>query len=302
MRPCAGWESFRLTWGRRQCKPLPGVRDGLSDRRGGACYSYSTPAPAPTLTMPPPEHDGRPAMTVRLTVAVGVGAARDEEGTNRRRALRPIRAANLLKLPARVSPPMSSPRINLKDFTTRFSAADSGLHGELGGLNFVRKYVSTDNFWSYQSMLGNSTEPFLPKPFGSSPGRNSSLRWWHTLYSFVYVKGVVPGVSTWAVRDTEGDVLEFAACQPVGAGCFARPRTTSRWSNASLFWTGNGTSCSSSPVRAALSTPPGGWPMGGAALLPDSRGGGSIGRSPTARPGHHWTTRSPPAFPSPVPA
>ncbi|MBN8232579.1 RHS repeat-associated core domain-containing protein [Corallococcus macrosporus] len=136
---------------------------------------------------------------------------------------------------------MSSPRVNLSDFTTRFSAADLGVQGELGGLNFLRKYVSTDNFWSYQSMLGNSNEPFLPKPFGSSPSRTSSLRWWHTLYSFVYVKGTTPGVSTWAVRDIEGEVLEFAACSLTSAGCFAAPRTTSRWSNASLYRAADGT-------------------------------------------------------------
>ncbi|WP_158625701.1 RHS repeat protein [Corallococcus carmarthensis] len=135
---------------------------------------------------------------------------------------------------------MSLPRVNLKDLTTRFSAVDVGLYGELGGLNFVRKYVSTDNFWSYQSMLGSSSEPYVPKPFGSSPTRPSSLRWWHTLYSFVYIKGTVPGVSTWAVRDTEGEVLEFAACNPAGVGCFATPRKTSRWSNASLYRTGAG--------------------------------------------------------------
>ncbi|MCY1047444.1 hypothetical protein OV208_39465 [Corallococcus sp. bb12-1] len=135
---------------------------------------------------------------------------------------------------------MSSPRVNLKDFTTRHTVADLGIHGEQGGLNFVRKYVSTDNFWSYQSMLGNSTEPYIAKPFGSSPTRQSSLRWWHTLYSFVYVQGAVPGASTWAVRDTEGEVLEFAACQDTGSGCFATPRTNSRWSNASLFKAADG--------------------------------------------------------------
>ncbi|MBN8467983.1 RHS repeat-associated core domain-containing protein [Corallococcus exiguus] len=108
-------------------------------------------------------------------------------------------------------------------------------------MNFVRKYVSTDNFWSYQSMLGDGNEPFLPKPFGSSPSRRTSLRWWHTLYSFVFVKGTIPGVSTWAVRDAEGEVLEFAACNPSGAGCFAAPRVTSRWSNASLYRAVDGT-------------------------------------------------------------
>ncbi|WP_158617077.1 RHS repeat-associated core domain-containing protein [Corallococcus exercitus] len=136
---------------------------------------------------------------------------------------------------------MSAPRVNLKDFTTRFTAADVGIHGDQGGLNFVRKYVSTDNFCSYQSMLGNSVEPFVAKPFGSSPTRQSSMRWWHTLYSFVHVQGSVPGVSTWAVRDTEGEVIEFAACQITGSGCYATLRTNSRWSNASLFWAINGT-------------------------------------------------------------
>ncbi|NNB99215.1 RHS repeat-associated core domain-containing protein [Corallococcus exiguus] len=136
---------------------------------------------------------------------------------------------------------MSAPRVNLKDFTTRFTVADVGIHGEQGGLNFVRKYVSTDNFWSYQSMLGNSAEPFVAKPFGSSPTRQSSMRWWHTLYSFVHVQGSVPGVSTWAVRDTEGEVIEFSACLITGSGCYATLRTNSRWSNASLFWASNGT-------------------------------------------------------------
>ncbi|MCY1019868.1 RHS repeat-associated core domain-containing protein [Pyxidicoccus sp. MSG2] len=133
---------------------------------------------------------------------------------------------------------MSVPRVQLNDFTTRHTEADLGLHGELGGFNFVRKYVSTDTFWSYQSMLGASGEPFVPKPFGSSPSRQTSMRWWHTLYSFVHQQGLTAGVSTWTVRDTDGEVLEFFACKNTGSGCFATPRKTSRWSNASLFFAG----------------------------------------------------------------
>ncbi|NTX06554.1 RHS repeat-associated core domain-containing protein [Myxococcus sp. CA040A] len=134
---------------------------------------------------------------------------------------------------------MSVPRVSLGDLTTRYTAADVGLHGELGGFNFVRHYVSTDKFWTYLSMLGFSGDDFVPKPFGSSPSRQHSARWWHSLYSFVNVKGNVPGVSTWVVRDTDGEVLEFFACGGGGTACFAKPRQVARYSNASLYWSGS---------------------------------------------------------------
>lgn len=134
---------------------------------------------------------------------------------------------------------MSVPRVSVGDLTTRYTAADVGLHGELGGFNFVRHYVSTDTFWTYLSMLGFSGDDFVPKPFGSSPSRQHSARWWHSLYSFVNVKGNVPGVSTWVVRDTDGEVLEFFACGGGGTACFAKPRQVARYSNASLYWSGS---------------------------------------------------------------
>lgn len=136
---------------------------------------------------------------------------------------------------------MSMPSASLTDMTTRFTQADVGIKGTLGGFNFVRKYVSTDNTWAYMSLVGNDGEDFLPKPFGASPWNKNSLLWWHGLYSFVYPKGWVPGVSTWAVRDVNGAVHEYEACSSGDTACFAKPRETSRWSTAQLYWTGGGT-------------------------------------------------------------
>jgi YD repeat-containing protein len=134
---------------------------------------------------------------------------------------------------------LSAPRVALSDLSTRHEEADIGVQGTLGGFNFVRKYVSTDKTWAYQSLVGNSAQPFLPKPFGSSPSSVNSLRWWHGLYSFVQPKGWIPGVSTWAVRDTDGAVLEYEACSSGSTACFARPRTTSLWSTSQLYWSGS---------------------------------------------------------------
>jgi RHS repeat-associated protein len=132
---------------------------------------------------------------------------------------------------------MASPRVSLSDQTTRYSQVDVGLQGSLGGFNFARQFVSNDKTWVYLSMLGNDQSYFLPRPFGTSPSNRNSLHWWHNLYSFVYARGRVPGVSTWAVRDTDGAILEYEACDPGTTGCFAKPRTTTRWSTAQLFWT-----------------------------------------------------------------
>jgi len=133
---------------------------------------------------------------------------------------------------------LSLPRVALSSLSTLHQEADIGIQGSLGGFNFVRKYVSTDNTWAYQSLVGNSAQPFLPKPFGSSPSNVNSLRWWHALYSFVQPKGWIPGVSTWAVRDTDGAVLEYEACSAGSTACFAKPRTTSLWSTSRLYWSG----------------------------------------------------------------
>ncbi|RKG65578.1 hypothetical protein D7V80_22840 [Corallococcus sp. CA054B] len=202
------------------------------------CFLFTTESPTDTLPVGGPYE--RPDRNGR-----GGGLAGDGRGGG-------IRNADLRKGPApntcgpasgsvvrSAVSAMSTPSVGLGDFTTRHTEADLGLQGALGGFNFVRRYVSTEKYWAYQSMLGSNTEPFVAKPFGTSPGSTSSLRWWHSLYSFVMVKGMMPGVSTWAVRDTNGDVLEFSACSSTGAGCFATPRATSRWSDASLFWTGS---------------------------------------------------------------
>ncbi|MFP2928433.1 RHS repeat-associated core domain-containing protein [Pyxidicoccus sp. 3LG] len=131
-----------------------------------------------------------------------------------------------------------APGISLSDLTTRHTQVDVSVQGSVGGLSFVRKYVSSDSTWKYLSMLSNDDAPFLPSPFGASPSDRNSLRWWHGLYSFVRPRGFAPGVSTWAVRDSEGAILEYTACDPGTTGCFATPRPTTRWSTAQLFWTG----------------------------------------------------------------
>jgi RHS repeat-associated protein len=133
---------------------------------------------------------------------------------------------------------MSTPTVSLSDMTTRHAEIDLNIDGTVGGLSFVRKYISSDETWKYLSMLSNENAPFLPSPFGASTTNRNSLRWWHGLYSFVRPRGFVPGVSTWAVRDTEGAILEYTACNPGSTGCFATPRPTTRWSTSQLYWTG----------------------------------------------------------------
>jgi RHS repeat-associated protein len=133
---------------------------------------------------------------------------------------------------------MSMPGISLTDLATRHSEVDLNLQGTVGNLSFTRRYVSSDETWKYLSMLSNADAPFLPSPFGASTTNRNSLRWWHGLYSFVRPRGMVPGVSTWAVRDTAGAILEYTACNPGTAGCFATPRTSTRWSTSQLFYTG----------------------------------------------------------------
>jgi RHS repeat-associated protein len=135
---------------------------------------------------------------------------------------------------------LSVPGVSLSDLATRHWEVDVEVKSALGALRWLRKYVSTDETWAYQALVGGEGEYFLPKPFGASPGHVGSLRWWHGLYSFVYPQGWVPGVSTWAVRDVDGAVLEYEACSAGAQACFARPRTTSRWSSAQLYWTGGG--------------------------------------------------------------
>jgi RHS repeat-associated protein len=136
---------------------------------------------------------------------------------------------------------MSLPSVSISDAATRQAQVDVGIKGSLGGFNLVRKYVSSDKTWAYLSMLGKEGSAYVARPFGASRTSINSLRWWHSLYSFVFVRGRIPGVSTWAVRDTEGAILEYVACAPAAgeAGCFATPRERSRWSTAQLYWTEN---------------------------------------------------------------
>ncbi|MBZ4408933.1 hypothetical protein K8640_11960 [Myxococcus sp. XM-1-1-1] len=131
-----------------------------------------------------------------------------------------------------------APGIALSDLTTRYAQVDVSLQGSVGELSFVRKYVSSDWTWKYMSMLNAGAAPFLASPFGASPTSRGSLRWWHGFYSFVRPKSFIPGVSTWAVRDTDGAALEYTACDPGTTGCFATPRPTTQWSSSQLFWTG----------------------------------------------------------------
>ncbi|MCP3163627.1 hypothetical protein [Myxococcus qinghaiensis] len=131
-----------------------------------------------------------------------------------------------------------APGIALSDLTTRYSQVDVSLQGSVGGLSFVRKYISSDSTWKYMSMLSAGKAPFLPSPFGASPTFRNSLRWWHGFYSFVRPRSFIPGLSTWAVRDTDGAILEYTACDPGSTGCFATPRPTTQWSGSQLFWTG----------------------------------------------------------------
>ncbi|WP_181790747.1 RHS repeat-associated core domain-containing protein [Myxococcus llanfairpwllgwyngyllgogerychwyrndrobwllllantysiliogogogochensis] len=212
----------------------------------GSSYTcHVVSRPGLTLTVPPPEHSDGPRDPRGDRDEIGgstSGGKDDETGASPTPDTANACLAKASQVTASAIGATSSPTVSLSDFTTRYSASDLGIRLPGSGFNFVRKYVSTDNFWSYQSMLGNADEPFVAKPFGSSPTRKSSLRWWHGLYSMVQPQGWVGGVSTWAVRDPEGSVLEFVACTPGTISttpCFASPRKTTRWSNASLLWTGS---------------------------------------------------------------
>jgi hypothetical protein len=71
---------------------------------------------------------------------------------------------------------------------------DASLPGTIGSTELVRSYVSDDAVWAHENAVSG-----LPKPFGASPSRQDSLRWWHNYYSFVRVEG-----NLWNVRDTDG--------------------------------------------------------------------------------------------------
>jgi RHS repeat-associated protein len=195
--------------------------------------------PGYMLPRPPPPGGG----TVPVPGSGGGGGGRDRQRPPETRAPtpepEPAQCGSGSGVVGAAVSSLSMPRVALSDLSTRHQEADVGLRGSLGGFNFVRKYVSTDRTWAYHSLVGNGWQPFLPKPFGSSPSNVNSLRWWHGLYSFVQPKGWIPGVSTWAVRDTDGAVLEYEACSSGAMACFAKPRSTTLWSTARLYWSGS---------------------------------------------------------------
>ena len=75
--------------------------------------------------------------------------------------------------------------ISIADKTTRHKVDDFTLQTTIGPFQFSHNYVGSDKNWAFDKGLGTANGPFVPKPFGSSAGYRSSMRWSHSLYSFV---------------------------------------------------------------------------------------------------------------------
>ncbi len=91
--------------------------------------------------------------------------------------------------------------VNAADGNVYHRTTDLELRGD-APLKFIRTYGSVDGLWTYDGAVMG-----LPKPFGSSPTNVNSLHWWHNYYSFVTVNG-----SSWGVRTTDGQMLQYYAC------------------------------------------------------------------------------------------
>ncbi len=88
--------------------------------------------------------------------------------------------------------------------------ADVVIHASVGDVKLFHVYASNDDAWSLEGPNGDaSLLRLLPKPFGSSPYRDGSLRWWHNYFSFVLAaKTNSPGLY---VRDTDGHMTAYKA-------------------------------------------------------------------------------------------
>src|SRR5712692_7162415 len=154
--------------------------------------------------------------------------------------------------------------INVVSQSSRHDVKDFSLRGSIAEFSFNRSYVSSEKTWAHETSLGTLDGPFLPKPFGSSPKWAASLRWWHSLYSFVFPQGWIANASLWSVREGNGRLLDFVACSDGNTSCFATPTRRFSETRAKLYWQatggGNGTFIlfkdNSRSVFADVWTPP----------------------------------------------
>ncbi len=100
---------------------------------------------------------------------------------------------------------------------------DIFLESPLGGFSFQRTYISHDLPW--RGITTSLKAPYapspytdwrlygIPVPFGKSRTTDvASLRWTHSLFSFVDVRPAAVGASAWVVRPPTGTQEEFGIC------------------------------------------------------------------------------------------
>ena len=109
---------------------------------------------------------------------------------------------------------------------------DFAITAPTGRFAFNRSYYSSDEPWSGVSKsLGAPADGYrlsgVPKPFGSSRERTASLRWTHSLFSFVDVRSSATGDggAHWVVRPPVGTQEQFDRCPT--APCWAARESAS---------------------------------------------------------------------------
>lgn len=118
---------------------------------------------------------------------------------------------------------------------------DLSLSTPNGRFAFHRTYYSSDEPWraitaSVAAPSGNFRLSGVPKPFGSSRVDRNSLRWTHSLYSFVDVRPSAY-VTNWVVRPPVGTQEEFKKCAPDAGttNCWAERESGSPGQRNRLF-------------------------------------------------------------------
>jgi hypothetical protein len=113
---------------------------------------------------------------------------------------------------------------------TRHRVTDFSLKTTLGSVGFDRTYVGSDWNWLRDSALNGDAGPYIPKPFGTSPGFEGSLRWTHSLYSFVKMTPTL-----WLVRAPDGSIYKYTPCGGGTSACFASPQQQGEVSDLLYF-------------------------------------------------------------------
>jgi len=130
--------------------------------------------------------------------------------------------------------------IDIAARSSRHDVMDFSLGGTIAPFALTRSYVSSEKTWAFEKLLGSLGDPLVPKPFASSAAWRASLRWWHSLYSFVYPRGWSPGSSTWTLQEGDGSITNFVACSDGTSSCFATPSPNYSETRAKLYWQNTG--------------------------------------------------------------